>query len=212
MVVLPPTVRAPVWVRTPPLVRASVPVALEAARLRPVLSVIATLAPVKATVPVNEFAALARLMSVPVKEALPVMARAPVWVMAPVEVAARVPVAVLAARASAVLSKTATLLPLNPTVPPKLLPVLARVISVPVKEALPPVVRAPDWVMAPVAETASVADAVLVPSSVARLLVSDTLAPVKVTAPVRLLAAWVSVMAAPVAVTVVVPATVRAPV
>ena len=210
-VALPPAVRVPVWVRAPLLVRARVPVAVEAARLKGVLSVMPTLAPVKATVPVKVLA-LFRVMSVPVKAALPPTASTPVCVMAAVLVSVAAPEAVLAARAKAVLSNRATVAPVKAMVPPKLLPVLARVMSVAVSVALLPIVRAPFWVRPAAEVTTRVPVVVLAPSSVARLLVSDTLLPVKVTAPVRLLAAFARVMSAPVAVTVVVPATVRAPV
>jgi hypothetical protein len=132
--------------------------------------------------------------------------------MAPVEIAARVPVAELVARSSAVLSKRATLLPVKPTVPPKLLPVLLRLMSVPVNEALLAIVTRPFCVMAPDAETTSVPVAELVPSRVARLLVSEILAPLKITAPVRLLVVLVRLMSNPGAERLVVPATVSDPV
>ena len=142
-VALPPTVKAPVCVSAPPLVNARVPVALEAATASAVLSVRATLAPVKPTVPPKLLPALLSVMSVPVKAALPLTAKAPVCVIAADETAFSVPVAVLAAKARAVLSNRATLAPVKPNVPPKLLPTFVSVMSVPVKVALPPVVSAP---------------------------------------------------------------------
>ncbi len=77
--VVPPTVKAPVWVTAPVEFSSRLPVAVEVARLSGVLSVMLTFAPVNDTVPVKELVALVRTMSLNAKNrALPFTVRFPV--------------------------------------------------------------------------------------------------------------------------------------
>ncbi len=144
----------------------------------------------------------------------PVTVKAPLWVSAPLVVTFNVPLTAEAARSSALLSTSVTLLPVAIPTVLKLLPALLRVmlLAAPAASVVVPVtVSGPDCVTAPAVVTFKVPEMVEGPRTRALISFRTTAFPlVTETAPVKLFALLSVMLFAP-AVKVVVPGTTRLP-
>ena len=144
------TDKAPVWLAVPPAWSATLPLTVEAPRLRASASVRLTSLPETTdTAPVKLLLAWARVMLLPepaVMPVVPVTARAPLWVRAPPVCRVRLPLTVEAPRLNASASVRLTLLPeTTDTAPVKLLLAFVAVMFCPVavSEVVPVTVTGP---------------------------------------------------------------------
>ena len=153
--VVPVTTSVPVCESGPPVVRARVPVTVEALSTRALVSVSDTLFPLVMPTLLKSLPALVRVMSFATPAAsvvVPVTVAAPLWVRAPLVVTLRLPLTVEVPNTRALASVSDTLFPLVIPTVLKLLPALVNVMSFAAPAAsvvVPVTVTAPLWVMAP---------------------------------------------------------------
>src|SRR5207344_1988990 len=182
-VVAPTTLTAPLWVKAPLVVTPRVPETVEAPRISALASVNATLLPLVMPTVLKLFPALFKVMLLAAPAArvvAPTTLTAPLWVKAPAVVTPRVPETVEAPRISALMSFSATLLPLVTATVLKLL-ALSRVmlLAAPATSVVAPVTtRLPLSVIAPLVVTFKVPETIEAARSRAFASVRLTLSPV----------------------------------
>ena len=204
-VVAPVTVNAPLWVIAPAVATASVPLTVDADRIKASASFRLTFLPLVMPTVLKLLLDVARLISFAAPAArvvAPVTFNVQLCVIAPAVATASVPLTVDAPRIKASASFRLTFLPLVMLTVPKLLVDVPRLMSFAVPAArvvVPVTASAPTWVIVPPATAVrwplTVLSALTWPSTRALELVRLTLLSEKTrTAPVKLFAAFVNVM------------------